>query len=83
VDGRNVLKVDVEQISLNDRSEPTLTDAARCPNCSDAQKADFSNISGRPRADLKRLGTLLQSQPVFQMFAATRKIGANIGLEKM
>jgi hypothetical protein len=32
-------------IAKNGNAEPTLTDAALCPNYSNAQKADFAKIS--------------------------------------
>ncbi len=35
---------DVHGILPNDRTEPILTDAARCPNDSNAQKADFAKL---------------------------------------
>ncbi|WP_425085055.1 hypothetical protein [Ruegeria profundi] len=38
----SVRKADARQVGLNDSFEPTLTDAARRPNDSNAQKADFA-----------------------------------------
>ncbi len=69
------------RIAADDRVEPTLPNAAPTSNDHDAQKADFANFDGRPRANLKRLGTYPQSQPVSKTFAATRKICPNAGLE--
>lgn len=36
-----------KQVAANDRFEPTLTDADRCPNDSNAQKVDFAKHSRR------------------------------------
>ncbi len=44
---RFVRKTDIKGSSFNVRIEPTLTDAARCPNDSNAQKADFANFEER------------------------------------
>ena len=66
------------QIAAKYNSDPILTDAARCHNCSDTLNADFANFSGRPRADLKRLG--IASVSLGSVFGlAPLTLGAEVG----
>ncbi len=41
-------------IAENGSAEPTLTDAALCPNYSNAQEADFANSGAQPVSNLKK-----------------------------